>query len=84
MFEFKLVYDGVWFRFWVEYGEVFEKISREQDVRAVVLASSLPKVFSAGLDCMSSPTSSSHRHINMTLHLVSGYSFCVERIPNIR
>ncbi|KAJ3480669.1 hypothetical protein NLI96_g8186 [Meripilus lineatus] len=36
--------------FWVEYGKVFEKISREQDVRAVVLASSLPKVFSAGLD----------------------------------
>ncbi|KAH8091390.1 ClpP/crotonase-like domain-containing protein [Cristinia sonorae] len=36
--------------FWKEYGEVFRKISLLPDVRAVVLASSLSKGFSAGLD----------------------------------
>ncbi|KZT08840.1 ClpP/crotonase [Laetiporus sulphureus 93-53] len=37
-------------RYWTEFGHVFDKISRDPTVRAVVLASSLPKAFSAGLD----------------------------------
>ena len=36
--------------FWKEFGEVFDRISKLPDVRAVVLASAFPKVFSAGLD----------------------------------
>lgn len=40
-------------RFWSEYGDVFDRISLEGDVRAVVVASALPKLFSAGLDSTS-------------------------------
>jgi len=36
--------------FWQELGHTFDKISAEGDIRAVVLASSLPKAFTAGLD----------------------------------
>ncbi|KAH9947066.1 ClpP/crotonase-like domain-containing protein [Amylocystis lapponica] len=36
--------------FWNEYGHVFDKISQEPDVRVVILASALPKLFSAGID----------------------------------
>jgi delta(3,5)-delta(2,4)-dienoyl-CoA isomerase len=39
------------YSFWREYGEIFDKISREPDVRAVVLASGLKKLFTAGIDC---------------------------------
>lgn len=38
-------------RFWQEFGRVFDAISLETSVRAVVLASALPKLFSAGIDC---------------------------------
>ncbi len=37
--------------FWEEFGLVFDKISLEPDVRAVILASALPKLFSAGIEC---------------------------------
>lgn len=40
-------------RFWVEYGRVFDAISLDPGVRAVVVASALPKLFSAGIDCES-------------------------------
>ena len=40
---------------WREYSEVFEKIGLEDDVRVVVLASGLDKLFTAGLDRKSSP-----------------------------
>ena len=36
---------------WREYSEVFEKVGLEDDVRVVVLASGLDKLFTAGLDC---------------------------------
>ncbi|KAL1940534.1 hypothetical protein VTO73DRAFT_7969 [Trametes versicolor] len=36
--------------FWTELGQVFDKISQEPTVRAVVLGSALPKFFSAGID----------------------------------
>ncbi|GJE89233.1 ClpP/crotonase [Phanerochaete sordida] len=36
--------------FWREFGRVFNDISNDPSVRAVVLASSLPKLFSGGLD----------------------------------
>ncbi|KAG8794536.1 hypothetical protein FRC12_023745 [Ceratobasidium sp. 428] len=36
--------------FWEELGATFEKISRDGTIRAVVLASSFDKVFTAGLD----------------------------------
>ncbi|GJE89241.1 ClpP/crotonase [Phanerochaete sordida] len=35
---------------WTEFDLVFDKISTDPSVRAVVLASSLPKLFSAGID----------------------------------
>jgi Delta3,5-Delta2,4-dienoyl-CoA isomerase len=38
-------------RFWTEFGCVFDAISKDPTVRAVVLASALPKIFSAGIDC---------------------------------
>ena len=38
-------------RFWTELGELFDKIGSDGAVRAVVLASALPKMFTAGLDC---------------------------------
>jgi len=38
-------------RFWTEYGALFDRITREgRDVRALVLSSALPKLFSAGID----------------------------------
>jgi enoyl-CoA hydratase/carnithine racemase len=41
-------------RLWTEYGQLFERLIEEgPDVRAVVLSSSLPKIFTAGLDRMS-------------------------------
>ncbi|KAF8628834.1 hypothetical protein AX17_005894 [Amanita inopinata Kibby_2008] len=37
--------------FWKEYGTVFDRLNKQgQDVRAVVLSSVFPKIFSAGLD----------------------------------
>ncbi|THH26853.1 hypothetical protein EUX98_g7342 [Antrodiella citrinella] len=36
--------------FWKEYGQVFLRLSQLPDVRAIVLASSIAKAFSAGLD----------------------------------
>lgn len=44
------------YRFWTEYGRVFDNIALLPDVRAVVLASALPKLFSAGIDCQYTPT----------------------------
>jgi Delta3,5-Delta2,4-dienoyl-CoA isomerase len=40
--------------FWENFGETFDKIGLEPDVRAVILASALPKLFSGGIDCKSS------------------------------
>ncbi|KAH9920527.1 ClpP/crotonase [Epithele typhae] len=36
--------------FWVEMGKIFDKLGEEPTVRAVVLASAIPKLFSAGID----------------------------------
>ncbi|TFK89848.1 ClpP/crotonase [Polyporus arcularius HHB13444] len=36
--------------FWTELGNVFDAISNEPSIRAVVLASALPKLFCAGID----------------------------------
>ncbi|CAK5276876.1 unnamed protein product [Mycena citricolor] len=37
--------------FWKEYGDLFDRITREaRDVRAVVLSSAFPKLFTAGID----------------------------------
>lgn len=36
--------------FWQELKKVFESLSKDGDVRAIVLASALPKLFTAGLD----------------------------------
>ncbi|KAJ3842721.1 enoyl-CoA hydratase/isomerase [Lentinula raphanica] len=39
-------------RFWKAYGALFDSISEHtSDVRAVVLSSAFPEIFSAGLDC---------------------------------
>lgn len=41
-------------RFWREYGALFDKLAEDpSDIRVVVLSSSLPKLFTAGLDCTS-------------------------------
>lgn len=37
-------------RLWTDFGRTFDSIAREPSVRAVVLASALPKGFSAGID----------------------------------
>ena len=42
-------------RFWTELGKIFDKFGEEPSVRAVVLASALPKLFSAGIDCAPIP-----------------------------
>lgn len=44
------------FSVWREYSEVFGKIGLEDDVRVVVLASGLDKLFTAGLDCKCTAT----------------------------
>lgn len=36
--------------YWTELGQVFDNISKDPSVRAVVLSSALPKLFSAGID----------------------------------
>ncbi|OCH89809.1 ClpP/crotonase [Obba rivulosa] len=36
--------------FWKEYGRVFDDLSLEPDVRVIVVASALPKLFTAGID----------------------------------
>jgi len=36
--------------YWNEYGHIFDKLSQDPDVRVVVLASGLQKLFSAGID----------------------------------
>jgi Delta3,5-Delta2,4-dienoyl-CoA isomerase len=42
-------------RYWREYGKLFDTLADDtSDIRAVVLSSSLPKLFTAGLDCESS------------------------------
>lgn len=48
---FDLLYGCYLDRFWRELGTVFDRISADPNVRAVVLASALPKMFTAGLDC---------------------------------
>ncbi|KAF8519165.1 ClpP/crotonase [Gautieria morchelliformis] len=37
-------------RFWEELGQTFQEIGKDGDIRAIVLASSSPKYFTAGLD----------------------------------
>jgi enoyl-CoA hydratase/carnithine racemase len=38
-------------RFWRQYGQVFDRLNDDKsDIRAIVLSSSLPKIFTAGLD----------------------------------
>ncbi|KIY74190.1 ClpP/crotonase [Cylindrobasidium torrendii FP15055 ss-10] len=48
-------------QFWTEYGQLFDRLSRrETDVRAIVLSSSIPKLFCGGIDLSSlssAPTS---------------------------
>jgi len=39
------------FSVWCEYSEVFEKVGLEDEVRVIVFASGLDKLFTAGLDC---------------------------------
>ncbi|KIM78627.1 hypothetical protein PILCRDRAFT_824262 [Piloderma croceum F 1598] len=40
--------------FWVEYGEIFDKINlKSHDVRAIVISSANPKIFTAGIDFQS-------------------------------
>ena len=40
------------YRMWKEYGALFDKLAEDpSDVRVVVLSSSIPKHFTAGLDC---------------------------------
>ncbi|CAL1697210.1 unnamed protein product [Somion occarium] len=39
--------------FWLEFDQIVEKIGQETDIRVVVLASSLPKFFTAGIDLTS-------------------------------
>ncbi|KAK7688335.1 hypothetical protein QCA50_008707 [Cerrena zonata] len=36
--------------FWLEFSDVFDKIAQEPDIRVAVLASALPKMFTAGID----------------------------------
>ncbi|KZV88165.1 ClpP/crotonase [Exidia glandulosa HHB12029] len=36
--------------FWLEMGAIFRKVDRDGDIRVVVLASALPKLFTAGID----------------------------------
>jgi len=38
------------FRFWREYGAVFDHIADDTTVRVVVLSSAMNKAFSAGID----------------------------------
>ena len=39
--------------FWREYGKLFDSLTRDgYDVRAAVLSSALPKLFTAGIDGM--------------------------------
>ncbi|KAI0762292.1 ClpP/crotonase [Fomes fomentarius] len=45
--------------FWTELGNVFDKIGAEPTIRAVVLASALPKLFSAGIDLSALPVTPS-------------------------
>lgn len=37
-------------RFWEELGEVFKRLGKDGDIKVIVLASSFPKYFTAGLD----------------------------------
>ena len=68
-------------RFWTELGQAFDKLSQEPDVRAVVLASSLPKLFSAGIDCMC-PFYVSDRHSPLTDCIdAPGYHLAIQRLP---
>ena len=60
---------------------MFEKIGREKDVRAVVLASSLPRVFSAGLDC-EFRTRSPFAIVVIEISSERKISLCVGRVPN--
>ncbi|KAJ8483086.1 hypothetical protein ONZ45_g14724 [Pleurotus djamor] len=51
--------------FWTQYSQVFERISREgSDVRAVVLASANPKLFTAGLDLNATSTLNSNDSVD--------------------
>lgn len=66
-------------RFWTELGQVFDKISQEPTVLAVVLGSTLPKFFSAGIDCkptlaFSCPGSAVGTNTNVNSHPVSALS----------
>lgn len=52
------------FSVWREYSAVFEKVGLEDDVRVVVLASGLDKLFTAGLDCKSASYLILRRRLN--------------------
>ncbi|KAF8318390.1 ClpP/crotonase [Clavulina sp. PMI_390] len=47
--------------FWGDLGATFNKVSLDGDIKAIVLASSMPKVFTAGLDLMAATAGLSER-----------------------
>ncbi|PIL30049.1 hypothetical protein GSI_07961 [Ganoderma sinense ZZ0214-1] len=64
--------------FWTELGHVFDRISEEPTVRAVVLASAIPKLFSAGIDLgslsgslVAEPMDPSRRALQLQGHITS-------------
>ncbi|KAF9232071.1 Delta2-dienoyl-CoA-isomerase [Melanogaster broomeanus] len=59
-------------RLWTEYGLVFDNVSAGEygDIRAVVLSSALPKVFSAGIDSPSLPPDSAREAFALRTHIL--------------
>ncbi|KAI0641223.1 ClpP/crotonase [Trametes meyenii] len=74
--------------FWTELGQVFDNISKEPTVRAVVLASALPKLFSAGIDfsSLNLPANGSDP-ARSAFHLrnhILGFQDCISAIERCR
>ncbi|CAE6512132.1 unnamed protein product [Rhizoctonia solani] len=50
--------------FWEELGATFDKISRDGTIRAVVLSSTNPKIFTAGLDLIEAGSMGNHDNLD--------------------
>lgn len=71
--------------FWKAFGTVFDSIAEDpRDIRVVVLSSSFPKLFTAGLDLNDNSVISSTDHLDPFRHSISIRNYLLAFQKNIR
>jgi delta(3,5)-delta(2,4)-dienoyl-CoA isomerase len=67
---------------WIELGQIFNKLSHDSEVRAVVLSGAGEKAFSAGLDVQAASTGGSFNQMGDVARLAVAFRRHVEEFQN--